>query len=252
MKLTLIHLFPKLMNIYGDKGNMTALRKRCEWRGIELEVLAVHDERDFELISRGDLFFFGGGQDRDQMRVWELVEKSNNKLTQLIKERVDRGAVFLLICGGYQLLGNSFLDAGGHLIPGLGILDIVTIAPGPHVKHRCIGNIVIETRLPIEPQTLVGFENHGGQTKLGEGLAPLGNVLKGYGDNVTDGVEGCIYKNVFGCYMHGALLPKNPHFADYLIKLALARNYPDEKVALKQLDDSLEMSAHAYTKKLIV
>ena len=252
MKLTLVHLFPKLMNIYGDKGNITALRKRCEWRGIDLEVLAVDDQRDFELISRGDLFFFGGGQDRDQMHVWEQIANSKEQLVNLINERIDARAVFLLICGGYQLFGNSFLDANGVHIPGLGILNIATIAPGSEVKHRCIGNIVIHTQLDIEPQTLVGFENHGGQTKLGEGLAPLGKVVKGYGDNVHDGVEGCMYKNIFSCYMHGALLPKNPHFADYLIELALKSKYPNEKVSLKKLDDTLEMSAHAYTKKLIV
>lgn len=252
MKLTLVHLFPKLMNIYGDRGNIVALCKRCEWRGIDIEVLTVNSTQDFDLISRGDLFFFGGGQDRDQMKVWEQMANTKEQLAQLINVRINAHAVFLLICGGYQLFGNSFLDANGTNIPGLGILDIVTVAPGPAVKQRCIGNIIIQTMLDIEPQTLIGFENHGGQTKLGKGLAPLGKVIKGFGDNAYDGVEGCMYKNIFGCYMHGALLPKNPHFADYLIKLALKAKYPNEKISLKKLDDTLEMDAHAYTKKLVV
>lgn len=252
MKLTLVHLFPKLMNIYGDRGNILAFTKRCEWRGIELTYVPVDTQADFEKISTGDLFFFGGGQDHDQMRVWEEISPEKDRMTKLINERVESRAVFLLICGGYQLFGKYFLDATGHHIPGLGILDMTTVAPGSLVKERCIGNIVIETKLPIDPKTLVGFENHGGQTKLGNGLQPLGKVLKGFGDNVTDGVEGCIYQNVYGCYMHGALLPKNPHFADLLISQALRVKYGDPSLSLKPLNDTLEADAHKAVLKMVL
>jgi CobQ-like glutamine amidotransferase family enzyme len=252
MKLTLVHLFPKLMNIYGDRGNILAFTKRCEWRGIELTYVPVDTQADFEKISSGDLFFFGGGQDRDQMRVWEEISPKKDAIMRLIRERVDAQAVFLLICGGYQLFGKHFLDATGHHIPGLGILDMTTVAPGSQVKERCIGNIVIQTDLPIVPQTLVGFENHGGQTKLSKGLHPLGKVLKGYGDNVSDGVEGCIYQNVYGCYMHGALLPKNPHFADFLITQALRAKYTDPMLSIKPLEDSLELDAHNAVLKMVL
>lgn len=252
MKLTLVHLFPKLMNIYGDRGNILTFTKRCEWRGIELTYVPVDTRADFEKISAGDLFFFGGGQDRDQMRVWEEISPEKDTITRLIRERVDAQAVFLLICGGYQLFGTYFLDATGHHIPGLGILDMTTVAPGSQVKERCIGNIVIETELSIVPKTLVGFENHGGQTKLSKGLRPLGKVLKGYGDNVSDGVEGCTYQNVYGCYMHGALLPKNPHFADFLITQALRAKYADPKLSLKPLEDTLELDAHDSVIKMVL
>ncbi len=244
MKLTLVHLFPKLMNIYGDQGNIIALMKRCEWRDIEIEYVPIDSQADFTNISSGDLFFFGGGQDRDQMHVWESISPQKDRFSRLIRERVDAQAVFLLICGGYQLFGTHFIDSHGHRIPGLGVLDMVTVAPGPQVKQRCIGNIVVETDLPMHPQVLVGFENHGGQTKLSEKLRPLGRVLKGYGDNVGDGVEGCIHQNVYGCYMHGALLPKNPHFADLLITKALQSKYKDTQISLKQLDDTVELDAH--------
>ncbi|MEI6326996.1 MAG: glutamine amidotransferase [Candidatus Roizmanbacteria bacterium] len=252
MKLTLVHLFPKLMNIYGDRGNILALTKRCEWRGIEIEYVPVDTRDDFDKISSGDLFFFGGGQDRDQMRVWDEISPEKDSLSELIQARVDAHAVFLLICGGYQLFGKYFLDATGHHIPGLGILDMTTVAPGSQVKERCIGNIVIEASLPISPKTLIGFENHGGQTKLGHGLKPLGKVLKGFGDNVTDGVEGCIHKNVYGCYMHGALLPKNPQFADFLISQSLQTKYRDNSISLKPLDDSLELETHTEVIKMVL
>jgi CobQ-like glutamine amidotransferase family enzyme len=217
-----------------------------------LTCVTVDTRDDFEKISSGDLFFFGGGQDRDQMRVWEEISPKKDAITRLIRERVDAQAVFLLICGGYQLFGKHFLDATGHHIPGLGILDMTTVAPGSQVKERCIGNIVIQTELPIVPQTLLGFENHGGQTKLSKGLRPLGKVLKGFGDNVSDGVEGCIYQNVYGCYMHGALLPKNPHFADFLITQALRAKYKDPLINLIPLDDKLELDTHNEVLKMVL
>lgn len=242
MKLTLVHLFPRLMNIYGDRGNVITLQKRASWRGIDIEVLDVNEQADFDLISQGDIFFFGGGQDHDQMKVWEIIKQDQAHLTQLLQQKIDANAVFLLICGGYQLFGNYFLDAQGRHIPGLGLLDITTVAPGPAVKERCIGNILIETDLPLDPKTLVGFENHGGQTTLGTQAGHLGKVIKGFGDNVRDGVEGCIYKQVYGCYMHGSLLPKNPHFADFLLVQALKSQ--QQKVTLDPLNDELEWRAH--------
>ena len=234
------------MNIYGDWGNIEALKRRTTLRGVEFEYLPINKSSDFHLIEQGDVFFFGGGQDRDQMDVWNEIKSSGGAFRTNIEAAVNANKVFLLICGGYQMFGNFFIDSIGQNIPGLGILDIETKALGPQVSTRCIGNIVVKTDLPILPKTLVGFENHGGQTYFGSKsteLKPLGKVIVGRGNNLIDGVEGCIFKNIFGSYMHGSLLPKNPHFADYLIKLSLKNKYHhiDELV---KLDDHLEMKAH--------
>lgn len=246
MKLTLVHLFPEKMNIYGDWGNIETLRRRITLRGIEFEYISVNKSSDFHLVEQGDIFFFGGGQDKDQMDVWNEIRSVGDTFGEIITAATHAGKVFLLICGGYQMFGNFFIDSKGQNIPGLGILDIETRALGPQVSTRCIGNIVIETNLPILPKTLVGFENHGGQTYFGlksTQLKPLGKVIVGRGNNLTDGVEGCVYQNIFGSYMHGSLLPKNPHFADYLIKLSLKNKY-NHNEELASIDDQIEMKAH--------
>ncbi len=215
-----------------------------EQRGIECLFEEVNTASDFENIAKGDLFFFGGGQDADQMVVWREIQKDQDRFMAEVLQAVDSKKVFLLVCGGYQLFGHSFIDAAGHAIPGLGILDIETRSAGPQVKTRCIGNIVVESALPLDPKTLVGFENHGGQTHLANALQPLGKVVKGYGNNIQDGKEGCIYKNVIGTYMHGSLLPKNPHLADYLIEQALCVKYGTPTEPLTPLDDYIEWEAH--------
>lgn len=237
--LRLAHLYPKQMNIYGDRGNIIALRRRCEVRGIEFEVTEL-DVADAYDVDAYDLVFIGGAQDREQKRVADdLLEKKGDALRQA----VERDVVMLTVCGGYQLFGRFYRDADGTELPGIGILDLHTAHPGPDAK-RFIGNVVVEWN----GGTLVGFENHGGRTHLGEGVKPLAKVVAGYGNNGRDGYEGAVYRNVFGTYLHGSLLPKNPAFADHLIALALGRKQPN--VMLQPLDDMVEEMAHAEAVRL--
>lgn len=247
LEINLVHLFANSMNIYGDYGNVIALRKRCEWRGISLNIISVNNQSDFALIDKGDLFFFGGGQDNDQMTTWSQIVAQKEYFTTQIQKAVDANKVFLLICGGYQMFGQYFIDGQGNTIPGLGILDIATKSQGQVVAKRCIGNISITTDLPLNPKTIVGFENHGGQTMFGtnstKDMKYLGKVIKGHGNNSHDGYEGCLYKNVIGSYMHGSLLPKNPHLTDYLITQTLEVKY-QKQVNLSPLDDVIEWQAH--------
>lgn len=222
------------MNIYGDRGNILTLVKRAEWRGIQVTVETV-GRGPVDDLSRYDLVFWGGGQDRDQELVFN--DAAEHK-TEALKRAVDAGAVVLAVCGGYQLLGRSYMTAAGKTLPGLNLVDLHTV-PG---VRRNIGNIVIDvTPLGIEPATLVGFENHSGKTYLAPGLQPLGRVLRGAGNNGEDGGEGVVQGNVFGTYLHGSLLPKNPHFADLLLARALGRSGAAQ---LAVLDDSPEMAAH--------
>ncbi len=222
------------MNIYGDRGNILTLRKRAEWRGIAVEVRATGRGPAPDLADI-DLIFWGGGQDRDQELVF--TDAASHKV-DAIRGAIGRGSVVLAVCGGYQLLGRSYVTADGKELPGLGLVDLHTV-PGP---RRNIGNIVIETTdLDLEPPTLVGFENHSGKTYLGPGLKPLGRVLKGAGNNGDDGFEGVVAGNVFGTYLHGSLLPKNPHFADLLIERALRRQ---QAGPLAPLPAREEMAAH--------
>lgn len=225
MKLTIGHLYPDLMNLYGDRGNIICLVRRCQWRGIDVEVKKISP----------DILFMGGGQDRQQKIVAEDFKKGRG---EDIKEFIENGGVGLFICGGYQLMGKFYRPAEGPDLKGLGIFDVETYHFGKE-KPRCIGDVVVEW----EGKTLVGFENHGGRTYLGGNVKPLGKVIYGHGNNSEDRTEGAIYKNAFGTYLHGALLPKNPHFADYLIEIALKNKYgPD--VELPPLDDTLEWQAH--------
>ncbi len=218
--LRLAHLYPDHMNVYGDRGNVIALQQRCRRRGIALEVVPVDPGTAIDWPAI-DLAFFGGGQDSGQALITaDLIERQGAGLRAAIED----GLVMLAICGGYQLLGHYFLTHTGERLPGLGALDVYTIAG----KQRMIGNIVIEVDLGKGPWRLVGFENHSGRTFHGAGVQPLGRVLVGYGDNGQDRKGGALYRNVFGCYLHGALLPKNPQLTDHLIELALRRRYgPD-------------------------
>lgn len=229
-------MYPDLMNIYGDDGNIICLVKRCQWRGIEAEVdhITIGDKIN---PKKYDLYFFGGGQDQQQTAVSADLKKTNGKL---LKVAAKEKAVIFTVCGGYQLLGHYYKPHTGAKLPGIGLLDIYTIAN----KKRMIGNIVIETNseLRLKESTIVGFENHSGQTFLGHNVKPLGKVLKGHGNNGKDKTEGAFSDRVFGCYLHGSCLPKNPNFADLLIEKALMRRY--KKVKLEKLDEGIENLAH--------
>ena len=232
--LRIAHLYADEMNIYGDRGNILTLRKRAGWRGITVEIRAIGRGPAPDL-SNIDLIFWGGGQDRDQELVFR--DAAAHKV-EAIRRAIDSGAVVLAVCGGYQLLGGYYVTADGHKLPGLGLVDLHTV-PG---ARRNIGNIAIETSdLGLEPATLVGFENHSGKTYLGAGLKPLGRVLRGAGNNGEDGTEGVVAGNVFGTYLHGSLLPKNPHFADLLIERALFRQGINHLATLPATE---EMQAH--------
>lgn len=239
MKLEICHLYADLMNTYGDDGNIITLINRCKWRGIEVAVTKVSLGQKIN-PAKFDLYFFGGGQDQSQGLVAADLNGTNAKLLQIA---VGQKAVVLAICGGYQLIGKYYQPSYGTKLKGAGLLDIYTIAS----DKRMIGNIIINLneKLQIKSdkfQTLVGFENHSGQTYLGSNVNPLGKVTVGYGNNGKDKTEGAWQKNVFGCYLHGSLLPKNPHFADYLIEKALSRVYGN--IRLSALDDNLEWQAH--------
>jgi len=251
-RLRLAHLYPDQMNIYGDRGNILTLTQRCAWRGIAVDLVPVGVGAGVDWPSI-DIAFFGGGQDSGQALIaGDFVQHQGPPL----RAAIDDGLVVLSICGGYQLLGHYFLTYTGEHLPGVGAMDVHTV--GGDV--RLIGNIVVEAELRTEvrglrteqvglsPQSsalstrLVGFENHSGRTYLGAGVRPLGRVLAGHGNNGEDGTEGAVYRNAFGCYMHGSLLPKNPQLADHLISLALRRRYGPE-ATLAPLDDRLEITA---------
>ncbi len=232
-QLRVCALYPDLMNIYADRGNLLVLERRCRWRGISfaLEASGLGEALD---ADGADLYYIGGGQDRDQeLCALDLAEVKRDALHRA----ADRGAVILGVCGGYQLLGHSY-QLGDRTLPGTGLVDLATVrSDGP----RLIGNVAIEVELdPGVRRVLAGFENHGGRTNLGPDAVPLGRVLKGHGNNGTDGYEGVRRENVIGTYLHGPLLPKNAWFADWLIAAALGLEEP-----LEPLDDRLEADAHA-------
>jgi hypothetical protein len=226
-------LYPDLLNIYADRGNLLMLERRCAWRGIGFELIASGLGAPLD-PDEGDLFYIGGGQDRDQrLCAQDLIETKREAL----HAAAARGAIVLGVCGGYQLLGRSYtLDE--ERIEGVGLLDVETVREG----GRLIGNVAIEVRLgqTDEPRVLAGFENHGGRTRLGDRQQPLGRVLRGFGNDGASGWEGAIVGNTIGTYLHGPLLPKNSWFADWLIARALGI----EPAALGELDDELERGAH--------
>ena len=231
LKISVAHLYPELLNLYGDMGNIITLKKRCEWRGIGFEYKKISLGGS---IKEHDLYFIGGGQDKQQQDVAYELYKNKDFLTD---ER-DKGAVFLGICGGYQLFGHYYQPFDADKLLGISLLDAYTVAG----KKRFIGNVTVKTDF-LNPKTLVGFENHSGLTYLQGTTKPLGKILTGNGNNGTDGFEGARFKNVFGTYLHGSLLPKNPQFADYLIELALEKRY-GKKITLSKLDDKIEEETH--------
>jgi CobQ-like glutamine amidotransferase family enzyme len=224
-------LYGSRMNIYGDRGNVIALAQRARWRGIEPEVIdiGIGDSIPDDV----DIFFFGGGQDQEQIAVSQDLAGDKG---QALRAAIDNGAAMLAICGGYQLLGHEYRPYNAEPLPGIGVFDVVSEA-GP---ERFIGNVVIDTD---EWGTLVGFENHSGLTWLGESATPMGRVRVGRGNNGKDGTEGARYRNAVGCYLHGALLPKNPKLADWLLEAGLQRRH-ESGVALRSLGDAAERQAH--------
>jgi CobQ-like glutamine amidotransferase family enzyme len=229
-------LYPELMNIYADRGNLLLLERRCAWRGIGFTATAATLGDDVDPDAH-DLFYLGGGQDRDQALC--AVDLATTKRAAL-HAAADRGAVVLAVCGGFQLLGHGYV-LGDEELPGVGLVDLRTVREdGP----RLIGNVAIEVELPgldgPRARVLAGFENHGGRTHLGPGAQPLGRVLKGHGNTGSSGFEGVRRDHVIGTYLHGPLLPKNAWFADWLVAAALGLELP-----LTPLDDRLEDAAHA-------
>ena len=229
--LRLGHLYPDLMNIYGDRGNIVCLQRRARLRDIDIQITHLNPG-DVLKPDDFDLIFMGGAQDREQTQVSADLATTKGALTEAVEE----GVVFLGVCGGYQLSGRFYRGADGVEMRGTGVFDLYTLHPGPRAK-RLIGNLAAKW----EGGSLVGFENHGGRTYLGAGCEPLARVLHGYGNDGESGSEGARNKNAFGTYLHGPLLPKNPAFADRLISLALERRYGDG--ALAALDDTLELNA---------
>jgi len=227
-------LYPDLMNIYADRGNLLMLQRRCEWRGIgfELTPSGLGDPID---PAAHDLFYLGGGQDRDQaLCAQDLVETKRDAL----HAAADGGGLVLGICGGFQLLGHAY-ELGDEEIPGLGLVDLRTVRVD---SHRLVGNVAIEVELGGTPRVLAGFENHGGRTHLGSGERPLGRVLRGHGNTGESGFEGVVRDGVIGTYLHGPLLPKNAWFADWLIARCTGTQ-PEP------LDDALENAAHAEARR---
>jgi CobQ-like glutamine amidotransferase family enzyme len=233
-KFTIGWLYADLMNIYGDRGNILTLVKRAEWRGLDANVVEM-GRGPASQMQDVDVFFFGGGQDREQALIYDDLRQNKQESLQ---KAVGDGAQILAVCGGYQLLGHYYQTADGERFDGIGMLDVTTEAG----KKRFIGDVVVQTSLDdVSPATLVGFENHSGRTFLGANARPLGKVLLGHGNNGSDGTEGAVQGNIIGTYLHGSLLPKNPHLADHLVGTAIKRRGGG---ALSPLDDSAELSAH--------
>jgi lipid II isoglutaminyl synthase (glutamine-hydrolysing) len=236
LRIVVGHLFPDYLNIYADRGNMAVLARRAAWRGHELEVrpLGVEDE-----VHPGehDLYYVGGGQDREQ----ELIAPALAAKGEALFEAFADGAAFLAVCGGYQLLGRFYRDQSGDELPGVGLFPLHTVAG----ERRMIGDVLLECELePGERRTLAGFENHAGRTYLEEGAEPLGRVLAGFGNDGESGYEGCRSGRAVGTYLHGPLLPRNPWLADWLLVQALAHR-TGEAPELEPLTDELEADAHA-------
>lgn len=233
MKITIGHLFPDLLNLYGDRGNIQCMVQRLRWRGIEAEVKTYSLEDDIDFSSL-DIVLLGGGSDREQMLVCSRLKEIKTQF----KDYVENNGVVIAICGGYQLLGKYYETSDGK-IDGLDIVDIYTVQK----KGRLINNIFIQSDLFDMP--IVGFENHGGRTYINNNK-PLGKVVFGKGNNDKSGYEGVVYKNVIGTYLHGPLLPKNPQLCDYLLTKAIERKYGKDKANLAPLPDAEEKEANKY------
>ncbi len=231
-------LYPELMNVYGDRGNIICLTKRCEWRGIKTKVKQLNPDFSEKDLKDCDLLIMGGAQDKQQT----IVNKDLKRIKKSLSAKIESGTPGLYVCGGFQFLGKYYKEADGTKVDGLGIFDLYTENPGEDVK-RLIGNIAVKPLFVLD-KPIIGFENHGGRTYLAKDIKPLGKLLKGFG-NAEDDYEGAVYKNSFGTYMHGPVLPKNPHFADYLIMLALG------VTELKPLDDASELKAYSAIAKTL-
>ena len=232
MRIRVGHLYPDYLNIYADRGNIAVLSARARARGHELDVRPI-GMGDSVPSGEIDLFYVGGGQDREQ----ELVAHDLAAKSEPLRDAVERGAAFLAVCGGYQLLGRFYRDVAGTELPGIGLLPLHTVAG----DRRMIGDVLLDCAWAGE--TLAGFENHAGRTVLDEGAEPLGRVVSGFGNDGASGFEGCRYKRVYGTYLHGPLLPRNPWFADRLLEEALAHAGVEEH--FERLPDELEREAHA-------
>jgi CobQ-like glutamine amidotransferase family enzyme len=223
------HLYPDLMSIYGDRGNVLALAQRATWRGIDVETRAFTTGEPWD-ADWADVYFFGGGQDQGQDIVGADLAGKNGAA---LRKSVEGGAAIFSVCGGYQLLGHEYVPETGPSIPGVGILDVTTRAG----KRRFVGNLLVDS----PDGQLVGFENHSGRTYVGSAAKPLGTVIAGNGNNGEDKTEGAVQGKVIGCYLHGSCLPKNPWLADRLLAWALDRRHQDAK--LDPLDDGDEAAA---------
>lgn len=233
-EIRICHLYPDNMNIYGDRGNIAVLAKRLEWRGHSASVTKVGIGDPF-MPNNFDLCYLGGGQDKDQNLIaMDLEEKS-----AAIRSAADDGVAFLWVCGGIQLAGKRYVDASGSELKGVGILDLETIAG----EERLIGDISVSSQLNGDDFTVVGYENHIGQTYLGSDSRPLGQVLDGYGNNSGEGIEGAVQQRVIGTYLHGPLLPKNPKLADLILIWSLEHK-TSQSFTLESLDDSFSNFAH--------
>jgi lipid II isoglutaminyl synthase (glutamine-hydrolysing) len=230
VRLTIGWLYASKMNIYGDRGNVIALRRRAEWRGIPVDVREIGMGEP--IPPDIDLFFWGGGQDQEQAAVARDLQGAKG---EALRAAIEDGAALLAVCGGYQLLGHEYWPHDAEPLPGIGLFDAVSVA-GP---ERFIGNVVVDSQWG----ELVGFENHSGLTTLGPAVEPMGRVRIGRGNNGRDGTEGAIYRHAIGCYLHGSLLPKNPVLADWLVARALERRHGF--VELQPLSDHVEAAAHA-------
>jgi CobQ-like glutamine amidotransferase family enzyme len=232
MRIRVGHLYPDYLNIYADRGNIAVLTARARLRGHELDVRPI-GMGDAIPLGDVDLFYVGGGQDREQ----ELVAHDLAAKSAPLREAVERGAAFLAVCGGYQLLGRFYRDVAGVELPGIGLLPLHTVAG----ERRMIGDVLLDCGWAGE--TLAGFENHAGRTILDDEAEPLGRVVSGFGNDGASGFEGCRYKRAYGTYLHGPLLPRNPWFADRLLEEALAHAGVEER--FEPLPDRLEHEAHA-------
>lgn len=240
MELHICHLYPDILNLYGDRGNIIAMRRRLEARGVAVTVDECSIGQPLD-AGKYDIFFIGGGQDFEQE---VLLRDLAGAKADGIRAAVEDEKVFLAICGGYQMLGQYYKTWDGHQLDFIGALNLYTQG----AKERMIGNYMFQTDANNGDTMVVGFENHSGKTYLGEGVAPLGTIVSGFGNNGEDGTEGARYKNVFATYSHGSLLPKNPALCDFILQTALRRKYGDGD-ALAPLDDSIEFAAHDYMQK---
>ena len=238
-ELNICHLYPDVLNLYGDRGNILCLRRRLEWRGVSVmvEEKPIGSEKS---LAGFDLIFIGGGQDFEQETLLDDLHRGKDAE---LRAAIDDGVTVLAICGGYQMLGQYYETHDGHRCDFVGAIDFYTVGG----EKRMIGNYLFRCGEESGGSTVVGFENHSGRTFLGAGVKPLGSVISGFGNNGEDGTEGVRHKNVFGSYSHGPLLPKNPELCDVILQTALARKYG--AVTLEPLDDTAERAAHEEIEK---